>query len=109
MKFVIILTGGRSGSDLLQSLFDGHPQILQFPGIFRLSKPFVEMLNEKNPKKISHMFCDIYPYFFDSRIQKNERHYMLGKNKNEFYKVNKNIFKRNFTYYYNNSKKKKLT
>ena len=33
MKFVIILGCGRSGTELLQSLFDNHPQILQFPGV----------------------------------------------------------------------------
>ena len=112
MKFVIILTGGRSGSDLLQSLFDGHPQILQFPGIFGhgddFDMLFDDILNERNPKKISHMFCDLNPHFFDSRIQKKERHHMLGKNKKSFYKVNTHSFEKNFIYYFNNSKKKKI-
>ena len=52
MKFLILLTGGRSGSDLLQSLLDSHPQILQFPGFFRFDKPFINILNEKYPQKI---------------------------------------------------------
>ena len=47
MKFVIIITGGRSGSDFLQSLFDGHPQIMQFPGIFKFTKLFAKTLEEK--------------------------------------------------------------
>ena len=100
MKFVIILTGGRSGSDLLQSLFDGHPQILQFPGIFGTGEGFIkrfdDILYEKDPKKISHMFCDLNPHFFNSRIQNDERHHMLGKNKKSFYKVNTRIFEKNF-------------
>ena len=108
MKFVIIITGGRSGSDFLQSLFDGHPQIMQFPGIFRFTKLFAKTLEEKNPDKISHMFCDLYPHFFDSRLQKIERHDMLGKYKNNFYKVNKHLFIKNFIYFYNHSRKKKI-
>ena len=65
------------------------------------------ILNERNPKKISHMFCDLNPHFFDSRIQKKERHHMLGKNKKSFYKVNIPNFEKNFVYYFNNSKRKK--
>ena len=108
MKFIIILAGGRSGSDFLQSLFDGHSQVMQFPGVFKFTKLFAKILDEKNPDKISHMFCDLYPHFFDSRLQKMERHNMLGKNKNSFYYVNKHIFKKNFIYYYNHSRKKKI-
>ena len=98
IKFVILLAGGRSGSSLLQSLFDMHPQIMQFPGDFRFDHLFVDILNEKDPNKMSQMFCDLNPFFFDSRLQKNswhiDRHYMLGKNKNEFYKFSKIIFKK---------------
>ena len=112
IKFVILLAGGRSGSSLLQSLFDMHPQILQFPGDFRFDHLFVNILNEKDPEKISQMFCDLNPFFFDSRLQKNswsiDRHYMLGKNKNEFYKFSTEIFKKHFIYFYNNSKKNKI-
>jgi len=114
MKIVIILAGGRSGSDLLQSLFDGHPQILQFPGFFRFDQPFIDILNEKDSKKMSNMFCDLNPHFFDSRLEwegrpdMGERHDMLGKNKNEFYKFDEKVFKDNFIYYYKNSKKKKI-
>ena len=104
MKFVIIIAGGRSGSDLLQSLFDGHPQILQFPGFFRFDEPFIDILNEKDPKKMSEKFCNLNPHFFDSRLEwegrpdMGERHDMLGKNKNEFYKLDEKAFKKNFIY-----------
>ena len=116
MKFVIILGSGRSGTELLQSLFDNHPQILQFPGILRFNQSFVNILDEKNPHEISQKFYDLYPRFFDSRIQDPlqpnvfmmERHHMLGKNKKSFYKVNRYIFEKNFIYYFNNSKKKKI-
>jgi len=112
MKFVILLSCGRSGSSLVQSLFDMHPQIMQFPGDFRFDYLFVDILNEKNPNKMSHMFCDLNPFFFDSRLQKDfglvDRHDMLGKNKNEFYKFSKEIFKKNFVYFYSNSKKRRI-
>ena len=71
---------------------------MQFPGDFRFDHLFVDILNEKDPNKMSQMFCDLNPFFFDSRLQKNswhiDRHYMLGKNKNEFYKFSKIIFKK---------------
>ena len=34
MKIVVLIAGGRTGSDFFQSLLDGHPEISQFPGIF---------------------------------------------------------------------------
>ena len=109
MKFIILLSCGRSGSSLVQSLFDMHPQIMQFPGDFRFDHQFVNILDEKDPNKISQMFCDLNPFFFDSRLQKSfgliDRHDMLGKKKNEFYKFSKKIFKKNFIYFFNNSKK----
>ena len=116
MKFVIILGCGRSGTELLQSLFDNHPQILQFPGILSFNQSFINILSEKKPHEISQKFFDLYPHFFDSRVQNPqqpyvlgmERHHMLGKNKKSFYKVNKYLFEKNFIYYHNNSKKKKI-
>ena len=85
---------------------------MQFPGDFRFDHLFVDILNEKDPNKMSQMFCDLNPFFFDSRLQKNswhiDRHYMLGKNKNEFYKFSKIIFKKNFIYFYNKSKKRSI-
>ena len=37
MKVIIIMPYGRSGVDLLQSLFDNHEEISQFPGFFAWS------------------------------------------------------------------------
>ena len=34
MKILVLIGGGRSGIDLFQSLLDGHPQVIQFPGAF---------------------------------------------------------------------------
>ena len=69
MKFLILLTGGRSGSDLLQSLLDSHPQILQFPGKLKIDENFSEMINLKNSSKIAKKFINLYPHFFNSMMQ----------------------------------------
>ena len=45
MDIALIITGGRSGADLLQSLFDGHPEILQFPGILHFDDDFIKIFN----------------------------------------------------------------
>ena len=56
MKFCLILTGGRSGSDFLQSLFDGHDEIIQFPGIIKFKKPFINIFNLENDTQIAEKF-----------------------------------------------------
>ena len=96
MKFCLILTGGRSGSDLLQSLFDGHDDIIQFPGIIKFKKPFINIFNLKNDYQIAEKFIKFYPKFFDSRLNEIERHNLLGENKNEFYLIDKKEFIKNF-------------
>jgi len=35
MKTLLLVAGSRSGSDFFQSLLDGHPQVLQFPGTIK--------------------------------------------------------------------------
>ena len=108
MKTVLLFTGGRSGSDLLQSLLDGHPEVAQFPAILNFSKEFLKIFYLKEPKIIAQKFIELNQFFFDSRLNKKERHDKLGKKKNEFYTVNKELFIRNFIFLYNKSKKKKF-
>ena len=56
MRIVIILTGGRSGIDLLQSLFDGHEEISQFPGPLVFTDNFIKIFDIKSPEKIVNYF-----------------------------------------------------
>ena len=105
MKVVIILTGGRAGSDLLQSLFDNHAQILQFPGVLTFDKKFNKIFFLKSANKISKYFIKTNKHFFDSRHNKTERHNKLGFKKKSFYIVNKKIFIKKFLKIYNKSKK----
>ena len=108
MKFCLILTGGRSGSDLLHSLFDGHEEIIQFPGIIRFQKPFINIFELDTDHQIAEKFIQFYPHFFDSRLNEIERHDQLVKNRNEFYLVDKKEFINNFCKFYNKSKKTKI-
>ena len=108
MKFCLILTGGRSGSDLLQSLFDGHDDIIQFPGIIKFKKPFINIFNLKNDYQIAEKFIKFYPKFFDSRLNEIERHNQLGENKNEFYLIDKKEFIKNFCKFYKETQKSKI-
>ena len=95
IKFLIIVAGCRAGAELFQSLLDSHHQIIQFPGTIFFNKKIKNLFNS-NYEKIADNFVSDYPYFFDSRIKTVERHFMLGQNKDEFYIVDKNVFKDNF-------------
>ena len=38
MKLLAFVGGPRAGLDFLQSLFDGHPEVSQFPGYFNFGE-----------------------------------------------------------------------
>ena len=92
MKYLALVTGGRGGSDFFLGLLDNHKQILQIPGVLRINSEFLNIFNSKNNKEIANKFIDYVPLIFDSRKNKIERHNKLGKNKNEYYLVNKKKF-----------------
>ena len=50
MKIFCLLGVGRSGIDFLQTLFDRHPQISQFPGVFSFDF-FLEKIKKIDEKK----------------------------------------------------------
>ena len=96
MKVLILVTGGRGGSDFFQGLLDQHNEILQIPGILRINNQFKDIFNSSNNKELAQKFINYIPYIFDSRKNKIERHNKLGKGKNEFYIINKKLFVSNF-------------
>jgi len=104
MKILLLVAGSRSGSDFLQSLLDGHSQILQFPGKLPTDNNFNEMLNLKDLNKIPEKFINLYPYFFNSKLDKIEGYNRLGKKRNKFFKVNKEKFIKNFIKLSNNKR-----
>ena len=84
MKLLLLVTGGRGGSDFFQGLLDSHSQILQFPGLFNNENIF-KILNLKNPYDISNEFISTFPNFFNSKfgtsLSRRERHDNLGPKK----------------------------
>ena len=105
MKVVLLVAGGRAGSDFFHSLLDEHSQILQFPGALKIDENLNEILDLKSLKDISNRFIKSYPQFFDSRKLKNERWDKLGKKKICILK----LIKKNFIKTLLNYQKIKLT
>ena len=99
------MTGGRSGSDFLQSLFVSHPEILQFPGIVNLTK---DLYLENDPKNILNIFYKSNKYFFDSRLNVKERLNKLGRYKNEYFRVSVKKFYLNFIKIYKKTNKSNI-
>jgi len=93
MKLIILIAGGRTGSGLLQSLFDGHSQVCQLPLEFYYDD-FWEKIQKlkKNYNLISEKFLEEHPGFFNSKKNKDERHDKLGEKKNQSFKVDSSIF-----------------
>ena len=89
MKTLLLVAGGRGGSDFFQGLLDGHTQILSFPLYLKIDDNFIQILNEENPEKLAKQFINFVPEIFNSKINKFERHHRLGKNRNKHFKVNK--------------------
>ena len=92
MKVVLLVAGGRAGSDFFHSLIDDHQEILQLPGYLKIDDNLSNILSKKFPNDISKEFIKSYPVFFDSRINKEERWDKLGIKKNKFFKVDKKKF-----------------
>ena len=92
MKIIGLISCGRSGADLFQSLLDNHNQILQFPGYILFNKKLLKIFLLNNKKEVAERFCEIYPHFFDSRLNQEERHHQLGNTKSQHFTVNKKKF-----------------
>ncbi len=104
MKILVLMAGARAGAEFLQSLLDGHKQILQLPGILHVNDELIKILSIKSKKNLAEEFIKKYEYYFDSRKSNIERHNMLGLKKKDHYRVNKNFFIKKFVQI---SKKKK--
>ena len=93
MKTVLLVAGGRGGSDFFQGLLDGHKEILSFPGYLRIDHKFEELFDQNTCTKIVKKFIELYPHFFNSKNNYFERHHRLGKNRDKYFTVNKkNLF-----------------
>lgn len=93
MKLIILIAGGRTGSGLLHSLFDGHNQICQLPSEFYYDDFWQKIKKiKKDYNLIGKKFLEEYPSFFNSKKNKDERHDKLGVKKNQFFRVDSSIF-----------------
>tara|TARA_B100001248_G_scaffold259181_1_gene244745 strand:- start:733 stop:1848 length:1116 start_codon:yes stop_codon:yes gene_type:complete len=104
MKILLLVAGGRAGSDFFQSLLDNHSQILQFPGILKESN-LKKIITSNSKKKIAKDFINAYPHFFNSKLEKFERWDKLGKKRNNYFTVDKKKFLNAFLFF---SQKKNL-
>jgi hypothetical protein len=95
MKIFLLLGIGRSGMDFFQSLFDKHPEVSQFPGVF-FFHIFLKKIKNNNKIQIAKKFIHEHERFFNSKIYKQERHDQLGKNRNEYFIVSKKKFTKKF-------------
>ena len=98
MKIALLVAGSRAGAEFFQSMLDGHPQIAQFPGEILLNNKFFYLFTKKS-NEIPKLFVKSYPHFFNSRLNKIERHDKLGARKNKFFKVSAKKFEKNFHKY----------
>ena len=65
LKIVLLVTGGRTGSDFFQSLLDGHTEIIQLPGIFIFNQFWKKIEHFKNINDIVNNFIEDFSHFFD--------------------------------------------
>jgi len=99
LKTYSILATIRSGSDFLQSLCDGHPQIMTFNGNFL---PYYEFFSDpiffNKKKKDLDLTVDkfIYKYFhrLNSKYDFFEKKYLMGHKRNQSIKINIHKFKK---------------
>ncbi len=101
LKRVLLVAGGpRVGVDFLQSLLDGHPEILQFTGFWFFHRWWkTEAKCKENLSDLINEFvwhtCDSCNHIaaFKSYYNKKERWDQLGKNRNEFFEVSIDNFR----------------
>tara|TARA_Y100000310_G_scaffold335929_1_gene419182 strand:- start:760 stop:1893 length:1134 start_codon:yes stop_codon:yes gene_type:complete len=100
LRFCVILSTGRTGSDFLQSLLDSHPQILGFNGIlffhdFWNSSKCVKA-NKVDPSDFIDEFIGVHIEKFKSRYDLQENKDRLGINRNESINIHIPRFRKHF-------------
>jgi hypothetical protein len=105
--YVLVTSGGRSGTDFLQSLLEGHNEVLTFNGHVKLYSEFFEkskcLLNKPiDLHDLAQEFYGLYIEKFKSRYDYIERKDKLGKNGNETLNIDSEIFIKNFVSLLNN-------
>lgn len=95
-----ILANGRSGTDFLQSLFDGHPEVLTFNGFFLFYEFWGNAVTNKsssvNIEDFADEFIGKFIFKLKSKYDIQEQKDKLGINKDESIDINPNAFKNHF-------------
>jgi hypothetical protein len=107
--YVLVTSGGRSGTDFLQSLLDGHHEVLTFNGHIKLyTEFFIESKCLKNKPidlyDLAHEFYGLYIEKFKSRYDYIERKDKLGKNGDDTLNIDSETFINSFVCLLNNQK-----
>ena len=98
---ICLVATGRSGSEYLQSLLDGHPEIITFNTNIRFFTEYLPTtVTWKNSETVTSDFID---EFIGNNINKLVTKYhweegqdKLGENRNQSLKINTDQFKKNF-------------
>lgn len=101
VQFLLLIPHGRAGSFFMQSLLDGHEEIISFPSYF--SDYAFDLGDDRSPQEISGEFCARYPEFFSSEgayiAQEGwVSQSLLGDKKNEHIAVDREIFRAQLTH-----------
>jgi tetratricopeptide (TPR) repeat protein len=109
-KVVALLHFGRSGTGLLHSLIDSHPEISTLPSVYLrgyFNEGVWERLSSDGWQGLAKRFCDEFAVLFDARTPKpipsrlgeasyyigeNEGMTCVGDNRDQFLSLNKDLF-----------------
>lgn len=109
-KTVALLRFGRSGTGLIHSLIDGHPEISTLPSVYLrgyFNEGVWETLSAGGWQALPARFADVYDVLFDARspkpipsrigepshsIGREEGMTTVGENRNEYLSVDKDVF-----------------
>jgi hypothetical protein len=95
---VALITTGRTGSDFLQSLLDGHPQVATFNGHFAVYSEFFNIartfkVDGASISDATDEFIGCYLYKLVSRYDIQEAKDALGKDGKQSFTINTAVFK----------------
>jgi tetratricopeptide (TPR) repeat protein len=109
-KVVALLRFGRSGTGLLHSLIDGHPEISTLPSVYLrgyFNEGVWDKLSADGWRGLPERFADIFAVMFDARISrpipsrlgepsffigKTEGLTSVGENRDEFLSLDRKVF-----------------
>ena len=92
LPVVVIAPTMRSGSDLLHSLLDSHPQVLQMPGHWNLYDFWTRLSNVADSTAVVHEFIRSYPEKFDGSVNEREQWDKLGESGDSSFHVDSQAF-----------------